>query len=129
MPGLVLIRFDAPLFFANADVFRRQALLAVDSAQPAARRLVVAAEPITDVDSTAADMLVELDGELARRGVELAFAELKDPMRDKLRRYGLLERIGRQRFYPTIGVAVHAFVEDTGVAWEDWQDAASREES
>ena len=129
VPGLVLIRFDAPLFFANADVFRRQALLAVDSAQPAARRLVVAAEPITDVDSTAADMLVELDGELARRGVELAFAELKDPMRDKLRRYGLLERIGRQRFYPTIGVAVHAFVEDTGVAWEDWQDAASREES
>ncbi len=119
VPGLVLLRFDAPLFFANAGIFRQQAVRVVSSAQPPARRLVVAAEPITDVDSTAADMLVELDRELLQLGVQLAFAELKDPVRDKLRRYGLLEVIGRERFYPTLGVAVHAFVSDFAVDWHE----------
>ena len=119
VPGLVLLRFDAPLFFANAGLFRQQALRAAAAAQPPARRLVVAAEPITDVDSTAADMLVDLDRELLRLGVQLAFAELKDPVRDKLRRYGLLEVIGRERFYPTLGVAVHAFVSDFAVDWHE----------
>ncbi len=119
VPGLVLLRFDAPLFFANAGIFRQQALRAAAAAQPPARRLVVAAEPITDVDSTAADMLVELDRELLQLGVQLAFAELKDPVRDKLRRYGLLDVIGRERFYPTLGVAVHAFVSDFAVDWHE----------
>jgi MFS superfamily sulfate permease-like transporter len=123
VPGLVLVRFDAPLFFANAGVFREQALRAISRASPRARWLVVAAEPITDVDSTAAEMLVALDQELERNGVELAFAEMKGPVKDKLHLYGLLDRIGRQRFYPTIGVAVRAYVDETGVPWTDWEDS------
>jgi high affinity sulfate transporter 1 len=123
VPGLVLLRFDAPLFFANAGVFREQAMLAVGRAEPPARWLVIAAEPITDVDSTAAEMLVELDEELERMGVELAFAEMKGPVKDKLHLYGLLDRIGRRRFYPTIGVAVRAYVEESGIAWTDWEES------
>jgi high affinity sulfate transporter 1 len=128
VPGLVLLRFDAPLFFANAGIFREQALLAVSRAEPKARWLVVAAEPITDVDSTAAEMLVELNQALERVGVELAFAEMKGPVKDKLHRYGLLDRIGRQRFYPTIGVAVRAYVEERGVDWTDWEDTHDADE-
>ena len=128
VPGLVLLRFDAPLFFANAGIFREQALLAVSRADPQARWLVVAAEPITDVDSTAAEMLVELDQELERVGVELAFAEMKGPVKDKLHLYGLLDRIGRQRFYPTIGVAVRAYVEECGIDWTDWEDTQDADE-
>jgi high affinity sulfate transporter 1 len=123
VPGLVLLRFDAPLFFANAGVFREQALRAISRATPQARWLVVAAEPITDVDSTATEMLVALDQELERDGVELAFAEMKGPVKDKLHLYGLLDRIGRQRFYPTIGVAVRAYVDESGVPWTDWEDS------
>ena len=122
VPGLVLLRFDAPLFFANAGIFREQALLAASRADPQARWLVVAAEPITDCDSAAAEMLIDLDQELERRGIELAFAEMKGPVKDKLNRYGLLDRIGRQRFYPTIGVAVRAYVEECGIDWTDWED-------
>ena len=122
VPGLVLLRFDAPLFFANAGIFREQALLAVSHADPQARWLVVAAEPITDVDSTAAEMLIDFDQELERRGVELAFAEMKGPVKDKLHLYGLLDRIGRQRFYPTIGVAVRAYIDECGIDWTDWED-------
>jgi high affinity sulfate transporter 1 len=122
VPGLVLYRFDAPLFFANADAFRRRVLRAAREARPPARRVVVAAEPITDVDSTAADVLAELDAQLEQLGVELAFAEMKGPVKDKLRRYGLFERIGEERFYPTVGSAVHAYVEETRVDWHDWED-------
>jgi MFS superfamily sulfate permease-like transporter len=123
VPGLVLYRFDAPLFFANAGVFRSRLLAAVRESDPPARVIVVAAEPITDLDSTAADMLHDLDQELEVLGVELAFAEMKDPVKDRLRRFGLVERIGHERFYPTIGVAVHRYVEEQGIAWVDWEEA------
>jgi MFS superfamily sulfate permease-like transporter len=71
--------------------------------------LVVAAEPVTSVDVTAADMLAELDDKLERAGVELCFAELKDPVKDKLRRFGLYERFGDDGLFPTIGTAVDAY--------------------
>ncbi len=128
VPGLVLHRFDAALFFANADAFRESLLKAVAGAEPPARRVVVAAEPITDVDSTAADVLVELDQQLERMGVELAFAEMKGPTKDKLVRYGLFERIGHERFYPTVGAAVHAYVAEHDVSWQDWEDALRERE-
>ena len=116
IPGLVLYRFDAPLFFANADVFRARVRgLARD-----ATWVIVAAEPITDIDTTAGEMLRTLDDELTADGVELAFAELKDPVRDRLRHYGLHDRIGDTRFFPTIGVAVGAYLRETGVEWTDW---------
>lgn len=118
VPGLLLLRWDAPLFFANADTFADTVRRAVSS-HPGTRWVVLAAEPITDVDTTAAEVLEELDAELTRGGVELAFAELKDPVRDRLARYGLQDRVGRAFFFPTVGVAVRTYVERTGVAWED----------
>lgn len=122
VPGLLLFRWDAPLFFANADGFRERLLGALEAAG-GARWVVVAAEPITDVDTTAAEMLEELDRELGLRGAELAFAELKDPVRDRLARYGLQERLGREFFFPTIGVAVKAYLARTGTVWSDWEQA------
>jgi len=124
VPGLLLYRFDAPLFFANAGVFRERLLRAVAAAPEAVRMVVVAAEPITDVDTTAADMLIELGRELEEGGVELAFAELKGPAKDKLQAYGLLDLIGEHLFYPTVGAAVHAYLDRHEVTWRDWEDEA-----
>ena len=123
IPGLILYRFDAPLFFANATIFRERLLATVGGSEIPVKMIVVAAEPITDLDSTAADMLADLDHDLETKGVELAFAEMKDPVKDRLRRFGLEERIGHERFYPTIGVAVRRFVEEHDVQWVDWEDA------
>lgn len=122
VPGLLLFRWDAPLFFANADGFRERILDAVDEARTPIRWVVIAAEPITDCDTTAAEMLEELDHELGVRGAELAFAELKDPVRDRLAGYGLSERLGREFFFPTIGVAVKAYLDRHEVAWTDWEE-------
>jgi high affinity sulfate transporter 1 len=120
IPGLVLYRFDAPLFFANADYFRERVLALAQSRD--ATWIVVAAEPITDIDATAGETLRELDDELDAAGVELAFAELKDPVRDVLRRYGIYDAIGEQRFFPTVGVAVASYLRETGVDWLDWEE-------
>ena len=106
--GLVIFRFDAPLFFANARAFREHVGSLVSST-PALRWLVVAAEPITDVDTTAADMLEQLDESLNARGISLVFAELKDPVRTKIDRYELTRTIDPSHFYPTIDAAVVAF--------------------
>ena len=125
VPGLVLFRWDAPLFFANADTSRVRVLDAVDNHSDApAKWVVVAAEPITDVDTTAAEMIQELDAELTSRGVELAFAELKDPVKDRLQRYGLKAKIGHEFFFPTVGVAVKTFLEKNDVGWVDWEEGA-----
>ncbi|MCC6527686.1 MAG: SulP family inorganic anion transporter [Polyangiaceae bacterium] len=121
VPGLLLYRWDAPLFFANADTFRARILDNVDDARERVRWVVVAAEPITDVDTTAAEMIQELDTELAARGVELAFAELKDPVKDRLQRYGLKATIGHDFFFPTVGVAVKTYLEHNRVTWVDWE--------
>ncbi|MFN8232424.1 MAG: SulP family inorganic anion transporter [Actinomycetota bacterium] len=121
IPGLLLYRFDAPLFFANAATFRRR-ILELSGAHPDVRWIVVAAEAMTDVDVTAGSVLRQLLDELERSGVELAFAELKDPVRDRLRRYGLEERIGRSRFFPTLGTAVGAYLRASGTDWIDWEE-------
>jgi high affinity sulfate transporter 1 len=120
IPGLVLYRFDAPLFFANADYFRQRVRALARSRD--ATWIVVAAEPITDIDATAGETLSRLREELDALGVELAFAELKGPVRDRLRRYGIHDAIGRERFFPTLGVAVARYIHETGVDWLDWED-------
>jgi high affinity sulfate transporter 1 len=122
VPGLVLFRFDAPLFFANADAFKKRVLASIEQADRIVDWVVVTAEPITDVDVTGAHALVELLDELDRRGIVLGFAELKGPVRERLHRFGLVERIGADRFYRTVGEAVHAYVDTTGVPWTDWED-------
>jgi high affinity sulfate transporter 1 len=122
IPGLLLYRFDAPLFFANATHFRREIRERIARADRPVRWVVVAAEPITDVDSTAASILAGLLDELDHAGITLAFAELKDPVKDELRRYGLFDRIGEDRFFPTLGTAVNAYVNAEEVDWVDWED-------
>jgi high affinity sulfate transporter 1 len=122
LDGLVLFRWDAPLFFANAEAFRQAVERAVDTAPTAIRWVVVAAEPITDIDTTAADILDELLGDLRRSGIELRFAEMKDPVKDWLSRYGLLQKIGDDSFYPTVGTAVDAYVAASGIDWIDWEE-------
>ena len=123
IPGLVLFRWDAPLFFANAEWFHHRALSAVAASQAPVRWLVVAAEPVTSVDVTAADMLVELDEALHAAGIELCFAEMKGPVKDKLKRFGLFTRFGEAFFFATVGEAVAAYVKAQGVEWIDWEDA------
>ena len=122
VPGLVLFRWDAPLFFANAEFFRERVLDAVATSPTLARWLVVAAEPVTSVDVTAADMLEDLDKTLHESGIKLCFAELKDPVKDKLKRFGLFARIGEEFFFPTVGSAVSSYLERHDVQWEDWED-------
>src|SRR5215217_2750692 len=116
MPGLVIYRFDAPLFFANAKSFRDE-ITRVSRTEPAPHWILIAAEPITDVDTTAADVLFELDRTLDERGQSLVFAELKDPVRRKLERYGLARVIEPRHFFPTVEAAVDAFSATSGESW------------
>lgn len=115
VPGLLLFRFDAPLFFANAAYFEATLGEAIDDEATPVRRVVIAAESMTDIDSTGGEILGQLLDDLDARGVEFAFAELKGPVKDRLRRYGLYDRIGDDCFYPTLGSAVSAFSRATGV--------------
>jgi MFS superfamily sulfate permease-like transporter len=116
LPGLVIYRFDAPLFFANAKTFR-DAIRRLAAAEPKPRWIVIAAEPVTDVDTTASDVLEDLDEALNAEGISLVFAELKDPVRRKIERYGLTRTIDPHHFFPTVGAAVSAFRQETGAEW------------
>ena len=124
VPGLVLFRWDAPLFFANAELFRDRVLDAVSTAPTPVRWVVVGAEPITSVDVTAADALVELQEALRAAGIDLRFAELKDPVKDKLKRFGLFTKLGEERFFATLGESVSAYLEAHDIPWVDWQERA-----
>ena len=118
IPGLVLFRWDAPLFFANAELFSQNVLEAAARSPTAVRRIIVSAEPVTSVDVTSADVLAELARTLSESGIELRFAEMKDPVKDKLKRFELLERLGAASFYPTLGAAVDAYLEEHAVDWK-----------
>jgi high affinity sulfate transporter 1 len=119
IPGLVLYRWDAPLFFANAARFHERVERHVRRAGPECAWVVVAAEPITDIDATAANELSELLDDLDARGVRFAFAELKGPVWDQLVAYGIADRIGDRFRFPTLGTAVKAYVQETGTPWVD----------
>jgi high affinity sulfate transporter 1 len=121
IPGLVLFRWDAPLFFANAELFRERVRGAVASSPWPVRWVVVAAEPVTSVDVTAADIVTELDDSLHAEGIELCFAEMKDPVKDKLKRFGLFARFGAETFYATLGEAVNAYLDSHPVECIDWE--------
>ncbi len=122
VPGLVIFRWDAQLFFANADLFRDELLDAVDRAPTPTRQVIVAADAVNDIDVTAADMLAELDHELEARGVDLQFAGLKGHVRDLIIRYGLSPRFDRAHFHPTVGSAVNVYRERHPVDWKDWDE-------
>ena len=118
IPGLVLFRWDAPLFFANAELFHQRVLEAIAESPTPVRRIIVTAEPVTSIDVTSADMLAELEHSLTESGIELRFAEMKDPVTDKLKRFELFDRFGAADFYPTIGSAVDAYLEEHAVDWK-----------
>ena len=101
----MIYRFDAPLFFANAKTFRDE-VRRLAKTEPKPRWIVIAAEPVTDVDTTASDVLEELDETLNAQDISLVFAELKDPVRRKIERYGLTRTIDPRHFFPTIESAV-----------------------
>ncbi|WP_373557167.1 SulP family inorganic anion transporter [Burkholderia sp. MSMB1826] len=121
IPGLVLLRWDAPLFFANAEIFHERVMSAARDAPTRTRWVAIAAEPVTDIDVTAADMLARLDDELDDADMQLCFAELKGPVKDSLKRYGLYERIGEDHFMPTVGETVSAYLKSHSVEWHDWE--------
>ena len=112
IPGLLMIRWDAPLFFANANLFRKMVREELAKMETKPYWILVAAEPVTDVDTTAAEMLVDLDEELNAGGIHLAFAELKDPVKESIVHYGLLDTIDSRHFYHTLETAVAAFYEE-----------------
>jgi MFS superfamily sulfate permease-like transporter len=116
LPGLAIFRFDAPLLFANARTFRDQ-VRRLAALEPRPRWIIVAAEPVTDVDTTAADMIEALDAELAAAGTRLVFAELKDAVRQKIEDYELASTMKRDRFFPTVRTAVEAYQARTHTAW------------
>ena len=116
LPGLVVYRFDAPLIFANARMFG-EAMRGIAQEHQDLRWIVIAAEPITDVDTTASDMLHELDLWLNERGVSLVFAEMKDPVREKIERYELTDTIDPAHFFPTLDAALAEYLRQTGAVW------------
>ncbi|WP_030442347.1 SulP family inorganic anion transporter [Actinoplanes subtropicus] len=116
LPGLLIFRFDAPLIFANVRTFRDR-IRGFMAADPALKWIIVAAEPITDVDTTAADTLEELDEELNARGISLVFAEMKSPVQQKIDRYQLTRTIDPAHFFPTVEEAVAAYRRETGAKW------------
>lgn len=109
IPGLVIARFDAPLFFANSTLFSDHIRTLVEEAPPPVRMVIVAAEPITGLDTSATDTLVELDKHLEREGIDLVFAEMKGPIKDRLVRFGVGSRFGPDHFFPTTNNAVKAY--------------------
>lgn len=118
--GLLLFSFGAPLFFANADGFRSEIIQRVEETSDV-RWVIVTAEPITRIDATAEAMINELHADLAERGIELGFAGLKSVVRDQIAPGGTVALIGADRFFPTIGQAIRAFVEETGSDFIDWK--------
>jgi MFS superfamily sulfate permease-like transporter len=126
LPGLVIYRFDGPLFFANATTFRNE-IRGMAQADPPPKWILIAAEPMTDIDTTASDILQELDEALNADGISLVLAELKDPVRGKIERYGLTHTIDPRHIYPTIESAVAAYRAETGTDWIPRQQVPPRQ--
>jgi MFS superfamily sulfate permease-like transporter len=122
IPGLTIYRFDAPLFFANTEFFSKGVKAAIAEHHEPVRWVILAAEPITDIDTTAAEALEHLLDDLDRDTIQVAFAELKGPVKDRLRSYGLYDRIGDDRFFATLGTAINEYLSWSGIDWVDWTD-------
>jgi high affinity sulfate transporter 1 len=117
LPDIVVFRWEAPLFFANAGLFRQALRALVRESDP--RWVVLQCQAVTDIDVTAAEKLEELDRQLNEEGVHLAFVELRGRLEELLLRYGLFETLDRDHFYPSVDAALAAIAaedEDGGVA-------------
>ena len=122
----VIFRFDAPLIFVNARTFR-ELVTALAHRDPKPDWIIVAAEPITDIDTTACEMLADLIGDLDARGVRLVFAELKDPVRAKVRKFGLDTQLDDSRIFPTLTIAVEECQRATSAKWSPPNEGTPRE--
>ncbi|HEY5386272.1 MAG TPA: sulfate permease [Thermoleophilia bacterium] len=122
VPGMIVFRFDAPVFFANAEHFTRSVKKHVAERGEPVRHVIIAGEPITDIDTTGAESLRNLMDDLAADDVTFAFAELKGPVKDRLRSYGAFKEIGKKNFYSTIGHAITEYLEDAGGDPLEWVD-------
>jgi len=123
IPGLVIFRWDAPLFFANAEHFHNAVLDAISESPTPVKWLVVMAEPVTSIDVTSVDMLIDLDSALMQADIQLVFAEMKDPVKDKLKRFQVFKQLGEDLFFHTAGQAVKGYLRaHPDVIWEDWED-------
>jgi sulfate permease, SulP family len=111
VPGLVVYRYDSPLFFANAENFKRRALGAVSSAETTVEWFLLNAEANVEVDLTAVDALDELRQSLADRGIVFAMARVKQELRDTLDQAGFLARVGEDRIFMTLPTAVDAYLD------------------
>lgn len=111
IPGLLVYRYDSPLFFANAENFRRRALAALDEQTAPVRWFVLNTEANVEVDITALDAVDELRRELGRRGIVFALARVKQDLLDDLEAYGLADAVGRELIFPTLPTAVAAYRE------------------
>ena len=109
VPGLLIVRFDGPLFFANADVFRREMYSALDAAGPEIEWVVLNAEAIVDLDATAAEKLFEVCDYFYRHGVVFALARAKTELRELLERSGLDDRFPPDRMFATLPTTLDAF--------------------
>lgn len=119
IPGLLVYRYDSPLFFANAENFRTRALAAVDEAAVPVRWFLLNVEANVEVDVTGADALESLRSELQRRGIVFALTRLKKDLRGQLARTPLLDRIGEDHIFPTLPTAVEGY--------RDWEQAQAAE--
>ncbi|MFH7598963.1 sulfate permease [Streptomyces racemochromogenes] len=115
IPGLLVYRYDSPLFFANAEDFRRRALAAVDAQPGPVHWFVLNTEANVEVDITALDAVEALRTELVERNIVFALARVKHDLRTPLDAYGLTAAVGPDRIYPTLPTAV--------AAYRRWQDA------
>jgi MFS superfamily sulfate permease-like transporter len=106
----VVLRWEAPLFFANSASFRTQVRDVVRDRK--ASWVVVQCEAVTDIDVSAAQMLEQLDQELNAKGIHMAFVEMRARLRDLVFRYGLYETLDRDRFYPSLQAALTAIAAD-----------------
>jgi len=120
LDGIVVYRWEAPLFFANAGTFRNQIRKLVHHRQPS--WVVLQCEAVTDIDVTAAEMLEQLDRELNDQGVHLAFAELRTRLQDLTYEYGLFDTLDSDHFYPTLGTALAAIQGDDASTADDSVD-------
>ena len=111
LPGLLIYRYDSPLFFANADDFQRRALAALDDKDPPVLWFVLNTEAISEIDITGADALENLRSELAKRDIVFGLARLKTELRQTLAAAGFLDKIGEDRVYATLPTAVEAYQE------------------
>ena len=113
IPGLVVYRYDAPLFFANAEDFRRRALAAADRPPGPLRWFVLNVEANVEVDFTALEAMEALREDIAGRGATFALARVKQDLLARLQAFGLADKIGTELLFPTLPVALQAYQDGT----------------